>query len=241
MTLVMNRRLLLASVASSVLTVRMALAAKTADIIYSGGPILTMDDANPRPEAVAVRSGRIIAAGSAVEVMKLKVATTKLVDLGGRAMLPGFVDSHGHVMMGGLQALSANMLPPPDGPNSDIATIQQTLRDWAAANKDIVRAANLIIGFGYDNSQLKELRHPTRDDLDAVSSDVPIFIVHQSGHIAALNSKALAAAGYTADSADPEGGVIQRKPGSKEPNGVLEELAFFGAIPAIFKNVGRWA
>jgi predicted amidohydrolase YtcJ len=66
--------------------------------------------------------------------MKLKGAKTQMVDLGGRAMLPGFVDSHGHIVMGGIQAVSANMLPPPDGPNTSVATIQQTLRDWAAKN-----------------------------------------------------------------------------------------------------------
>jgi len=215
-----------------------AFAADAADAIYSGGTIITIDDANPRVEAVAVKDGKIIAAGRAADVMKLKGEKTEMIDLGGRTMLPGFVDPHGHVTMGGLQAVSANMLPPPDGPNTDIAQIQQTLKDWAAANAEVVKQAQLILGFGYDDSQLKELRPPTKEELDAVSIEYPVVIVHQSGHIGVLNSKALALAGYTAATPDPEGGVIRRVEGSQEPNGVVEEVAWFGALPKLLGNVG---
>ena len=101
-----------AAVSALVLLAPGAFAAEVADIIYSGGPIITIDDGNPRVEAVAVKGGRIIAAGASADVMKLKGDKTELVDLGGRTMLPGFVDPHGHVTMGGLQAASANLLPP---------------------------------------------------------------------------------------------------------------------------------
>ncbi|MBK1621362.1 amidohydrolase [Lamprobacter modestohalophilus] len=212
--------------------------AQTADRIWSGGPILTMNDAAMRAEAIAEQDGRIIAVGSRDEVMQLRGSDTQLIDLDGRALLPGFVDAHGHVMMGGLQALSANLLAPPDGEVTDIASLQQVLRDWVAANQAAVDSAKLIIGFGYDNAQLKELRHPTRDDLDAVSSDYPILIIHQSGHLAALNSKALEIAGISAASKDPEGGVIRRRAGSGEPNGVLEELAMFSALFKILPAIG---
>lgn len=227
-----------AALAALALVAPSAFAAEVADTIYSGGPILTIDDANPRVEAVAVKNGRIIAAGAAADVMKLKGDATQMIDLGGRTMLPGFVDPHGHVTMGGLQALSANMLPPPDGPNTDIALIQQTLKDWAAANAETVTQTKIILGFGYDDSQLKELRPPTKDELDAVSTEYPVVIVHQSGHIGALNSKALALAGYTAETPNPKGGVIRRMAGSEEPNGVVEEVAWFSAIPKLLGNVG---
>jgi predicted amidohydrolase YtcJ len=101
-----------------------------------------------------------------------------------------------------------------------------------------VDKVQLIVGFGYDNAQLKELRHPTRDDLDAVSSDYPIFIIHQSGHLAVLNSKALEVAGISAASKNPEGGVIRRRDGSQEPDGVLEELAMFSALLKILPAIG---
>ena len=204
--------------------------AQPADRIWSGGTILTMNDAAMRAEAIAERDGRIVAVGRRADVMKLRGEGTELIDLNGRALLPGFVDAHGHMVMGGLQALSANLLAPPDGDVVDIASLQQTLRDWVAANQEAVSKVKLIVGFGYDNAQLKELRHPTRDDLDAVSSEYPIFIIHQSGHLAVLNSKALEVAGISAASKNPEGGVIQRRDGSQEPNGVLEELAMFSAL-----------
>jgi predicted amidohydrolase YtcJ len=140
--------------------------------------------------------------------------------------------------MGGFQALAANMLPSPDGEVNDIATMQRVLREWIAANADALKKANLIAGFGYDNAQLKELRHPTRDDLDAVSTDVPILLVHQSGHLGALNSKALEIVGYTADTKDPPGGVIRRKPGSTEPDGVIEENALNAALPKLLGSIG---
>ncbi len=212
--------------------------AQTADRIWSGGPILTMNDAAMRAEAVAETGGKIIAVGSKADVMKLKGDATKLIDLGGKAMVPGFVDAHGHIFMGGLQALSANLLAPPDGKVSDIASLQQTLRDWMAANAKIVDEMKIIIGFGYDNAQLKELRHPTRDDLDAVSKDLAVLIVHQSGHLGAVNSKALEILGYTKDTPNPAGGVIQRREDGQEPNGVLEETAFFPVLPKILKTIG---
>ncbi|MGI9243650.1 MAG: amidohydrolase [Verrucomicrobiales bacterium] len=210
-----------------------ALAAET---IYTGGMILTMHDDQPRVEAVAVMDGKIVAVGGRDEVLKRKNDATKLIDLEGRTMLPGFVDAHGHVMGGGLQALSANLLAPPDGEVRDIATLQQTLRDWMAENRQAVEKIKLVVGFGYDNAQLAELRHPRREELDAISEEVPIVLVHQSGHIISVNSVALEAGGISAQSENPQGGVIQRRDGGTEPNGVLEETA---AFPLLIKLLGR--
>ena len=104
-----------------------ALAEDVADTIYSGGPIITINDAAPRAEAVAVKDGRIIAAGKQSDINALRGESTQVFDLQGRTMLPGFVDSHGHVVFGGLQALSANLLAPPDGGVTDIASLQKVL------------------------------------------------------------------------------------------------------------------
>lgn len=106
-----------------------ALAQDTADRIWSGGPILTMNDSAMRAEAIAEKGGKIVAVGPVAEVMKLKGASTQVIDLGGRAMLPGFVDAHGHMFVGGVQALSANLLAPPDGNVTDIASLQKVVRD----------------------------------------------------------------------------------------------------------------
>jgi predicted amidohydrolase YtcJ len=209
-----------------------------ADRIWTGGPILTMNDRAMRAEAIAEAGGRIVAVGSRAEVMRRRGPRTQVIDLQGRTLLPGFVDAHGHVMLGGLQALSANLLAPPDGQVTDIAGLQRTLREWIAANQAVVNEVKLIVGFGYDDANLKERRHPTRDELDVVSADIPILLVHQSSHLAALNSKALEVVGYTASSKDPAGGVIRRRDGSQEPNGVLEEVAFMQAAFKLLPAVG---
>ena len=201
-----------------------ALAQEIADRIWAGGPVLTMNDAAMRAEALAAKDGRILAVGTAAEVMAHRGPGTEVIDLGGKALLPGFFDAHGHVFMGGLQALSANLLAPPDGEVTDIPALLATLREWVAANEAAVRAANLIIGFGYDNASLAEHRHPTRAELDQISSEIPVYIVHQSAHLGVANSKALEIAGITRDTPDPPGGVIRRGPDG-EPDGVLEENA----------------
>ena len=208
-----------------------------ADTIYSGGPVLTMTDAQPRSEAVAVKDGRILAVGTLNEVTAFAGEGTENFDLAGRAVVPGFVDSHGHVVMGGLQALSANLLAPPDGTVTDISSLQAVLTQWKEDNADFVADKQLVIGFGYDNAQLAELRHPTREDLDKVSEDIPIILVHQSGHFGAVNSKALEAAGIDASSEAPPGGVIRRDENG-EPNGVLEEYAFFAVLGPLLGQLG---
>ncbi|MGI9524704.1 MAG: amidohydrolase [Hyphomicrobiaceae bacterium] len=223
--------------AGVVIAIAPAQAQDVADRIWRNGPILTMNDAAMRADSVAIKDGRILAVGSDSDVMKLRGVSTDVIDLGGRTMVPGFVDSHGHVVFGGLQSLSANLLAPPDGGVSDIASLQKTLRAWVAANADVIKKVNLIIGFGYDDAQLAELRHPTRQELDEVSKDVPIVIVHQSGHLGVANSKALESAKIDASSKNPPGGIIRRDQNGK-PNGVLEEYAFFGAFVPMLNKLG---
>ena len=213
-----------------------AVAPAAADSIYLGGSILTMNDAQPSAEAVAVRAGRITAVGSRAELMKLKGANTRVVDLQGKTLLPGFVDPHSHISVVGLQAISANMLPPPDGNNGSIAQLQETLRQYMKTSPE-PQNLGIVLGFGYDDSQLKEQRHPTREELDAVSSTMPIMIIHQSAHMAVLNSAALKQAGVSASSTNPQGGVIGRKAGSQEPNGLLEESAFFAVVPTVMPKL----
>jgi predicted amidohydrolase YtcJ len=236
MNAILKISFILASVIIGIGISTTALASEIADIIYHNGTILTINDAQPRAEAVAVKNGKILTVGAEKDIFKSKGGATKLIDLGGHTMLPGFVDAHGHVMGGGLQALSANLLAPPDGEVKDIASLQQTLRDWMAGNDVAVKKIGLVVGFGYDNSQLAELRHPVREDLDAVTKEVPIVLIHQSGHIISVNSKALEVGGITAETPNPTGGVIQRSEDGKEPNGVLEETA---AFPLLIKLLGR--
>lgn len=208
-----------------------------ADAIYHGGTIVTIDDGRPVAEAVAIEGGRITGVGTKAEVLKLRGDATRLVDLGGRTMLPGFVDAHGHCFAVGFQAGSANLLPPPDYTITDIALLQDELRKHAAT--DVAKRLKFIIGFGYDDAQLKEQRHPTRQELDAVSRDWPVVVIHQSGHLAVLNTKGLQLAGLTAESKNPPGGVIRREKDGVTPNGILEETAFYTNVMKILPDVGQ--
>ncbi|KAF0864440.1 amidohydrolase [Pseudomonas sp. LD120] len=213
-----------------------ATGAPVADAIWFNGPIITLDDKHPNAQAVAVKDGKILAVGEQALVLKSQGPATQMLDLKGTTLLPGFIDPHGHVSMVGFQAASANLLPPPDGANNTIPKLQETLRNFEQQSP-IPKQFGVLFGFGYDDSQLQEQRHPTKDDLDAVSKDVPIAIVHQSSHLGVLNSKALALAGIDATTPNPEGGVIRRVEGSQEPNGVLEENAFFNALIKIFPKL----
>jgi hypothetical protein len=207
--------------------------AVAADTIYVGGSIITINDAAPSAEAVAIKDGRILAVGVRADIERAhKGASTATIDLAGHTLIPGFVDAHGHFGGVGLQAISANLLPPPDGPGSSIPELQKTLRAFIATSAT-VKQYGVVIGFNYDDSQLAEHRHPTRQELDAVDATMPIVIVHQSGHLAVLNSVALARAGITAASQDPPGGMIWREAGSRTPSGVLAENAMFANIFSI--------
>jgi predicted amidohydrolase YtcJ len=206
----------------------------TAELIIMGGDIVTANDAQRSVEAVAIEEGKIVAVGSLDEVSELRGDDTAVMDLGGNTLVPGFIDAHGHVYNAGVQALVANLLAAPDGDVANIASLQRKLRDWGAG--EIAARLGWIIGFGYDDAQLEERRHPTREDLDAVSTEIPVLAVHQSGHLAAVNSRALELAGIDAAREDPAGGVIRRRTGTREPDGVLEESAFWmvlGALPQL--------
>ncbi|WP_207824260.1 amidohydrolase [Brevundimonas pondensis] len=230
-----DRRLFMAGVAAGGLAIG---GGRRADVtIFHGGPIRTMEDARPAAEAVAARGGVIIAVGTLEQVEAVAGRGARRVDLQGRTLLPGFFDPHGHVAMVGLQARYANLLPAPDGEGNDIPALQRITRDWMTRHEALVRDTGLVIGFGYDDSQLNERRHPTRDDLDAVSDAVPILFMHQSGHLGVANTAALEAARVNAETSDPDGGVFRRRDGSREPNGVMEETALFAVMGALFTRL----
>ncbi len=219
--------LLLSSLVFSMASIG-AISAQPADRIWNG-TILTMYDELPRADYVAVRDGEIVGVGTGAPPDGLTGPGTEQVDLGDRAMVPGFVDAHGHVYMIGVQALSANMLPAPDGEVNSVLNLQRVLGEWAEAYPNRIEAAGFILGFGYDDAQLAEQRHPTRNELDAVSTELPVLVIHQSGHIGVVNSRGLEVMGYNADTEEIPGGVIRRGEGNV-PTGVLEEAAFFGGL-----------
>lgn len=201
-----------------------------ADLVFFGGPVITMDARGSVVEALAVENGRIVAVGDRASILALADASTQRIDLKGAPLLPGFVDSHSHANFIGLQAMSANILPPPDGGGGSVADLQNILREYLKSESPLQRELGWVIGFGYDDSQLAEQRHPTRQEMDAVSTEVPILLIHQSGHLGVANSLGLKAAGVGPDTPDPDGGAFRREADGKQPNGVAEEYAFFRLI-----------
>ncbi|MBC2838575.1 amidohydrolase [Robiginitalea sp. SC105] len=201
--------------------------------VYYGGDILTMKGDTPTyAEALVERDGQIVFVGEAGEAMEVAGKGHEMVSLEGRTLLPGFIDGHAHFTSFAGQAIGAQLLPPPDAGARDIPTIIQLLREWNTPENR--KLTGWIFGTGFDDSVLEEKRFPTRDDLDQVTTEFPIMIIHISGHFAAVNSKGLEVLGITAETPDPEGGIIRREPGSMEPNGVLEELA---AIPYMLQAI----
>ncbi len=199
-----------------------------ADIVYTGAHILTFDPALPHARSLAVRGAEIVCVDAGAACRAHVGATTRVVELGARALLPGFIDAHGHVAMLASLVDRANLSAPPVGPVTSIASLQDALRTRLAAQASAPGA--WLAGYGYDDSLLAEQRHPTRDDLDAVSQGVPIVILHVSGHLAVANSAALAAVGVSAETIDPPGGHFRRRNGSREPNGVIEEAALSAVL-----------
>lgn len=205
--------------------------------IYFGGDIITMEGNAPSyAEAVVQENGKIVFVGSKADALK-NYNKAEQIDLKGQTMLPGFIDAHGHLWMSGIQATAANLLPAPDGNGNDIASLIKITNEWKDKNSKIIQNIGWIIGNGYDEAQLKEKRHPTAKDLDEISKDVPVLFLHQSGHLAALNSKGLEICGITEKTQNPKGGVIQRIEGTNTPNGVLEETAVFIPAAVLLKKV----
>jgi len=207
---------------------------ENADAIYYGGDIITLEgDSAIYPEAVLVREGKIQFVGTKDAAIKQASEAYSMVDLKGKTLVPGFIDGHQHFFALGAQAIYANLLASPDGNCNSIDDLVNELKSWHEKN-GTTKSQGWIMGTGFDDAVLKENRFLTKDDLDKVSKDIPVMATHISGHFCSVNSKGLEVLGITANSKDPSGGVIRRVKGSKEPNGVLEELA---AIPHMMKLI----
>jgi len=181
-----------------------------------------MDAAGSTAEAVAVLGDTVVAVGRDDAVRPLAGPGTRVVCLGGGALLPGFYDAHGHFPASGLSGVQyVDLNSPPMGPIEAIDEILEALRRRAAHTP----AGEWVLGRGYDDSLVAEGRHPNRTDLDRVSTEHPILIRHVSGHFSAANTAALDLAGISGSTPDPAGGVIRREAGSRHPDGVLEETA----------------
>jgi len=187
------------------------------DSIYSNGTIITMNQSKEQVEAVAVKDGKITAVGSKAEIMALADAETNKVDLKGKTMLPGFIDAHSHFFYMAEYAYAwTDLNSAPVGKVKSIDDMIDLLKEKAEKTPE----GEWVLGWGYDDTAISNMRHPTRADLDKISTKHPIFIQHISGWVSSSNSLALEMAGVTKNTPDPDGGVIH-KDNNGEPTGVI--------------------
>ncbi|MGH2532338.1 MAG: amidohydrolase [Thermomicrobiales bacterium] len=187
------------------------------DLLLYNGRVLTMDPAHPRATAVAIRGGKIAAAGSDADAREAAGPRADAVDLKGRTATPGLNDAHAHPMSVGFATRDLFLTSPPNVSINDlVALVADTARQRPPGQ--------WIIGRGYDQARLAEQRHPTRHDLDAVAPDHPVLLIRACHHIGVANSRALALAGISASTPDPDGGTIDRDQHG-EPTGVVRETA----------------
>jgi len=208
-------------------------ATDVADAIYTGGDIVTINDAQPTAEALAVKDGKILAVGSRAEIETAhKGKATEVFDLAGRALLPGFLDAHSHYINSLTVANQVNVYPPPAGPGEDPASIVAELVKFRENNHiphDVV-----IQAYGYDDTAMQGGTLLTRWDLDKEFPDNPVLVGHVSMHGAVMNSAALKKWNITAATPTPPGGVIVRDPDTNEPIGLIMETAYepvFKSLP----------
>ena len=186
------------------------------DLILYNANILTVDEAQPRAQAVAVAAGRFLAVGSNEDIRGMSKPETRQIDLGGKTVVPGFIDAHTHPSYAGIRHLRWV-----DCDLRSIADIQNAIRTRAAKTPP----GDWVIGFKYDDTKTKEGRKLTRQDLDAAAADHPVFIEHRGGHTAYVNSLALKRAEISDSVSDPPGGKFDRDPSTGRLTGGLRENA----------------
>ncbi|MDA9935877.1 amidohydrolase [Gammaproteobacteria bacterium] len=175
-----------------------------------------------QPLSVAIKNKKIIWIGSHEDAKNIQ---GEHVDFGNQAILPGFIDAHGHASYLAFATQVANIASPPVGKINNIQDLQTELKNFIQDSG--LQPGEWLMGLGYDDSLLKEQRHPTKDDLDEVSTEHPIYLIHVSAHLGAANSLGLSLANINSKTQDPPGGKIRRYENSLEPNGVFEETAAY--------------
>ncbi|MSU59518.1 MAG: amidohydrolase [Pedosphaera sp.] len=200
------------------------------DLIIVNAAVRTMDAAHPKAEAVAISGNRIAAVGTSAEVRALAGPTTRVVDAGGRSVLPGFNDAHVHWLMGGYSITNVDL--------RDATSRAEFTRRIAEFAKKIPKG-RWILGGDWDHEKFPGAVLPTKEWIDAVTPDNPVFVNRTDGHMALANSLALKLAKVTKETKEVPGGVIVREPAAGEPTGeptgILKDAAMDlvdRAIPA---------
>jgi len=188
----------------------------SADMALIKGNIITMDSLRPKAQAVAIQKNRILKVGSTEEIKVLVTKETKIVDLQGKTVVPGFIDSHIHVADFGKFLNWINL--------SDVTSIEE-MQTRLKERAQKIPKNRWIIGNGWNENRFTEKRCPTRYDLDVSSPDNPVVLYHECGRTCVVNSKALKVAKVTKETVAPPDGEIEKHPETGEPTGILRETA----------------
>lgn len=189
-------------------------------LILVNANVLTMDLSRPRAQAVAISGKRIVAVGSNADILLQASVATRIIDCQGGTLLPGFNDAHIH-----LPGLARRLQDLDCSPGR--APSVSALRFLIRQQTESLPSGAWVRGFGYDDLNFAERRHPDRRDLDAAAPDHPVWLQHRSGHASVLNSVALEAAAIHRETPDPPGGIIEREPSTGEPTGILLDCESF--------------
>ncbi|HTK78689.1 MAG TPA: amidohydrolase family protein [Gemmataceae bacterium] len=212
------RRILIGIAAATTLAIPIGRSADAflSDAVFVNGKVWTVDPTRPEVQAIAVWRDRIVAVGSTDEVKKLAGPATKVVELNGGRVMPGFYDSHVHLLGSGQQLSRVALKDAPDE-----AAFGKRL---VAFDRKLPRD-RWLLGGEWDHDRTFNGQLPTAELIDKYVKDRPVFLHRYDGHMAIVNTRVLQLAGITAATADPPGGVIYRKPGTQEPSGVLRDNA----------------
>ncbi len=186
------------------------------DLVLVNGNIITINSKQPKAQAIAIKQGKVVAVGANKQILSYVGKDTKKLDLKGKTVVPGFIDSHVHGASFGRGLTEIDL--------RGIKSIKEIQRK---VKRQAKKTANdrWIIGHGWDQDRLTEDRYPSRLDLDQVAPNHPVFLLRVCGHLGVANSKALKLAGIAKQTRTPKGGHIDRDPKTGEPNGVLGENA----------------
>ena len=198
-------------------------AIEEADLIISSNKVILMTGVEQaQPLSIAIKNKKIAWIGSHQDAKNFQ---GEHINFGNQAVLPGFIDAHGHASYLAFATQVANIASPPVGKINNIQDLQTELKNFIQDSD--LQPGEWVMGLGYDDSLLAEQRHPTKDDLDEVSTEHPIYLIHVSAHLGAANSLGLSLANINSKTEDPPGGKIRRYKNSLEPNGVFEETAAY--------------
>jgi predicted amidohydrolase YtcJ len=199
----------------------------SADLVMKNGFIFTVDRQQPRAQALAVRDGKFIYVGTVAGAEKYVGSQTKVIDLGGKLVLPGFIDSHCHAISAFKQFYEINL-----NDCKEIGEFQKKIREYLLAHPD----AKYIRGRGWSNTRFGKTG-PDKKIIDLVVSHIPVALASEDGHSKWVNSRTLELAGISRSTADPKGGVIERDVKTGDPTGTLRENAA-DLIAGIFPEIG---